>query len=159
HRHDIAFGEVTMNPKSWQIFVIAIPLFVERSLSPGALAAPPDVPLPDGVKAVWDLEKASREKTPTRERICLNGLWRWQPGAPSAKSTDGASEVPTDKWGFFKVPGFWPGNTNYIQEDCQTLFAHPDWKNNLRDVTSGWYQREITIPEAWLGKRITLSAE
>ena len=40
--------------------------------------------LPAGVKAVWDLDKAFREKSPTRERVCLNGLWRWQPG-PSAK--------------------------------------------------------------------------
>ena len=35
------------------------------------------VPLPEGVKAVWDMEKAYRETTPTRERICINGLWRW----------------------------------------------------------------------------------
>jgi hypothetical protein len=34
--------------------------------------------LPNGVKAVWDMEKAYREKTPTRERICINGLWRWR---------------------------------------------------------------------------------
>ena len=40
-----------------------------------------DAPLPAGVKAVWDLEKAYREKTPTRERVCLNGLWRWQPSS------------------------------------------------------------------------------
>jgi len=33
----------------------------------------------EGVKAVWDPAKAARETTPTRERVCLNGLWRWQP--------------------------------------------------------------------------------
>ena len=37
------------------------------------------VALPEGVKAVWDLDKAFHETTPTRERVCLNGLWRWQP--------------------------------------------------------------------------------
>ena len=37
--------------------------------------------LPAGVKAVWDFDKAFREKSPTRKRVCLNGLWRWQPGA------------------------------------------------------------------------------
>ena len=35
--------------------------------------------LPAGVKAVWDLGKACRETTPIRERICVNGLWQWQP--------------------------------------------------------------------------------
>ncbi|NPV49433.1 MAG: hypothetical protein HPY69_21020, partial [Armatimonadetes bacterium] len=39
------------------------------------------VELPPGVRAVWDLGKAWRETTPTRERVCLNGLWRWQPAA------------------------------------------------------------------------------
>jgi len=37
-------------------------------------AAPPLLPA-----AVWDLEKAYREKTATRERVCLNGLWRHSP--------------------------------------------------------------------------------
>ena len=37
-------------------------------------------PLPDGVKLVWDLDKAVKLSTPTREQICINGLWRWQPG-------------------------------------------------------------------------------
>src|SRR5690242_2275356 len=36
-------------------------------------------PLPTGVKAEWDCRKAYHETTPTRERICLNGLWRWRP--------------------------------------------------------------------------------
>ncbi|MDB6032775.1 MAG: hypothetical protein JWM16_3113, partial [Verrucomicrobiales bacterium] len=37
------------------------------------------VELPAGVQAIWDTAKADREATPTRERICVNGLWRWQP--------------------------------------------------------------------------------
>ena len=32
--------------------------------------------LPPGVKAVWNLNAAHREWTPTRERVCINGLWR-----------------------------------------------------------------------------------
>jgi hypothetical protein len=111
-------------------------------------------PLPSGVKAVWDLGKAHREKTATRERVCLNGLWRWQPSQADADT------VPADGWGYFKVPGFWPGKANYIQEDCQTLYAHPKWKDaDLQGATPAWYQRELTIPEGWAGRRITLSAE
>ena len=110
--------------------------------------------LPAGVKAVWDLGKAYRVKTATRERICLNGLWRWQPAREDSQS------VPAERWGFFKVPGFWPGDSNYIQEDCQTVYSHPDWRNqNLREITAAWYQREITVPAQWSGRRIALAAE
>jgi hypothetical protein len=119
----------------------------------GAAGAEPAL-LPAGVEAVWDLNRAHREKTATRERVCLNGLWRWQPGREAADA------VPDDGWGYFKVPGFWPGNASYIQEDCQTLHAHPKWKDaDLRGTTAAWYQREFTVPEAWAGRRIALGAE
>ncbi len=113
-----------------------------------------DAPLPAGVKAVWDLDKAFREATPSRERVCLNGLWRWQPAG------DAAAAVPADGWGFFKVPGSWPGITDYMQKDCQTVHAHPSWKNAaLAGVAAAWYQREISIPNGWTGRRIAVSAE
>jgi beta-galactosidase len=110
--------------------------------------------LPDGVRAVWDVEKAFREKTATRERVCLYGLWRWQPAR-------GAMDlVPTGQWGFFKVPGSWPGITDYLQKDSQTVFAHPRWKSeNLQNLKSAWYQREITVPGGWGGRRIALDAK
>src|SRR5436190_1086157 len=79
-------------------------------------------PLPEGVKAVWDVQKAYREATATRERICINGLWRWQP----ARAPD--DHVPAKNWGYFKVPGCWPGVGDYMQKDFQTLHAHPAWK-------------------------------
>jgi hypothetical protein len=120
--------------------------------SPALRAA--DAVLPPGVKAVWDLDKAFREKTPTRERVCLNGFWRWQPGK------DLADAVPADGWGYYKVPGFWPGINNYIQEDCQTLHVHPSWKDaDLRGLTAAWYQREFTVPDDWTGRRIALRLE
>ena len=81
-----------------------------------------DASLPDGVRAVWDLKQAHREATPTRERISINGLWRWQP----AEKADG---VPAGSWGYFKVPGCWPGVSDYMQHDCQTVYAHPSWKD------------------------------
>src|SRR4051812_13418772 len=72
--------------------------------------------LPSGVQAVWDVNKAFHETTPTRERISLNGLWRWQPAEAKAQVP------PKENWGFFKVPGSWPGITDYMQKDSQTLF-------------------------------------
>ncbi len=116
----------------------------------GALPAP----LPPGVQVVWELDRAFREVTPTRERICLNGLWRWQPASPAAEA------VPTNRWGFFKVPGSWPGITDYMQKDSQTVHAHPAWQDiRLREVTAAWYQREFTVPAGWGGRRLVLSAE
>ncbi len=105
--------------------------------------------LPEGVKAVWDMAKAYRETTPTREHISINGLWRWQP------AQDDSQKVPAGNWGYFKVPGPWPK----AQDGSQRLYPHPNWKNtNLSQVTTTWYQREITIPENWAGRRIAVYA-
>jgi len=110
--------------------------------------------LPRGVRCVWDLAKAHRRSTPTREQVCINGLWRWQP----ADGREGA--VPGGKWGYFKVPGSWPGITTYMQKDCQRVHAHPSWKDrSLGGIRSAWYQRRITIPAGWARRRITLRAE
>lgn len=110
--------------------------------------------LPQGVKAVWNIEKAYRETTPTQESICLNGLWRWQ---PARGFTD---KVPTDNWGYFKVPGSWPGISSYIQKDCQTIFPHPNWeRERLGNINGAWYQREITIPDNWQNRKITINTD
>jgi len=127
---------------------------IMAALNPGVHADGFAAPLPEGVKAVWDLGKASRETTPTRERICINGLWRWQPADTKAK------QAPAGNWGHFKVPGCWPGITDYMQKDCQAVYPHPSWKDApLGRITAAWYEREISIPHRWSGRRIALSAE
>jgi hypothetical protein len=109
-----------------------------------------DAALPTGVRAEWGLKTAWREVTPTRERVCLNGLWKWQPGGDS---------LPDGGWGWFKVPGCWPGISDYMQKDCQTVIAHPTWSaTRLGSIASAWYQREFTVPAAWKGRRIALDA-
>jgi beta-galactosidase len=114
----------------------------------------PASPLPSGVRAVWDADNAHRETTPARERICLNGLWEWQPAEARAR------DVPASNWGFFKVPGCWPGITDYLQKDSQVVYAHPDWKDaSFGGLTAAWYQREITIPTHWGGRRIGVRIE
>src|SRR5262249_51401418 len=112
------------------------------------------VSLPPGVKPVWDFAKAKYTIKPTRERICLNGLWRWQPAGGRS------GPVAAGDWGCFKVPGCWPGITDYMQKDCQRVYSHPNWNNpKLAEVTSAWYQREIKIPADWRGRRIALRLE
>ena len=107
--------------------------------------------LPEGVKAVWDVEKAHRESTGTRESICINGLWRWQPAGKAV------GQVPSDGWGFFKVPGPWPSSP---ERDEQTLCANPAWsEEDLGTLTAAWYQREVEIPQDWAGRRIAIRIE
>ncbi|MBC7353403.1 MAG: hypothetical protein H5U08_13665, partial [Thermogutta sp.] len=110
--------------------------------------------LPRGVKAVWDIEKAYTQTTATRERICLNGLWQWQP----AKGV--GENVPGEGWGFFKVPGPWPRITDYMQKDCQVVYPHPKWASvRLRDISAAWYQRTFKIPTELVDREIVLQAE
>ncbi len=117
------------------------------ALPRGANADPTDAPLPAGVRAVWDLGKAHREATATRERVSINGLWRWQPADEVGQT------VPRGDWGYCKVPAPWGA-------DCQTLYPHPAWKDRApATVHVAWYQREIAVPEAWQGRRIAVYAE
>lgn len=123
------------------------------SLLPEALMQD-NVRLPEGVKAVWDIAKAFHETTPTRERICINGLWQWQPGIRESE------QVPVENWGYFKVPGYWPGLNNYIQWDSQKVYPHPAWKDEVfGKIDTAWYQREIAIPDNWQKRRISLYVE
>ena len=119
-----------------------------NSIFPGK----PDAILPNGVSAIWDINKAFHETTPTRERISINGLWKWQPGTPQV------DELPTANWGYFKVPGCWPGKTDYMQRESQRMFGHPDWDaKSLNKLGVAWYQREISIPNDWVNRRVILN--
>ena len=93
--------------------------------------------LPEGVQVVWETGKAYRETTSTREKICINGLWRWQPAGTLNH------QVPVKNWGYFKVPGCWPGITDYMQKGFQTVHAHPSWKDErLGSISAVWYERQ-----------------
>ena len=125
---------------------------LKKTAAPAVMSL--ETELPAGVKAVWDLGKAYRETTPSREKICINGLWRWQP------AYGGSEEVPAGNWGFFKVPGAWPGIKSYNQKDSQTLHVHEAWQDRKwKRTRKAWYEREISIPEDWTGRRIAVQAD
>jgi len=114
-----------------------------------------DVALPEGVRAVWDLDKAYRETTPTRERICINGLWRFRPAA----SDDEPVPPAGTGWGYFKVPGTWPlGAGRRETGPSQRIYAAEGWPDRLTDVDVAWYSREIKVPAQWQGRRIGIQA-
>jgi hypothetical protein len=106
--------------------------------------------LPRGVNAVWDLDKAYRESTPTRERLSINGLWRWQPAGSETET------APDSGWGYLRVPESWPGGPR--ESGKPLFFPHPAWAGkDLAGVMSAWQQREVTVPQEWSGRRITLN--
>jgi beta-galactosidase len=134
----------------WPIVVAVVVL----AFSAAAFGQEDAAVLTGGARAVWDTGKAWRETTPTREKICINGLWRWQP----ARTSD--DRRPAAKWGYFRVPGSWPGITDYMQKDSQTVHAHPSWKEErLGNVSAAWYERSVSVPQRWAGRRLILSAE
>jgi hypothetical protein len=126
-------------------------IFLAVCLAVCAYAA--DSALTGGARAVWDVAKAHREATPTRERISINGLWRWQPASGAAQAPPGGS------WGYLHVPESWTGG-GQRSTGALVFYPHPDWKSQrASSVNTAWYEREITIPREWAGRRIVLSAE
>ncbi len=108
--------------------------------------------LPEGVKGALDLSTADRETTPTRERVSMKGLWRWQPAPADANS------VPADGWGYVQVPGAWPGGSR--RGGSEAFYPHPSWQARpLADVTAAWYQVDVSVPAEWAGRRIALNVE
>lgn len=139
-----------------RVVALALGGLLASGSAPGA--EPAAVPLPPGVRVEWSLERAWRETTSTRESVCLNGLWRWQPA--DEVSPHDTVRPPTHRWGWFKVPGPWPGLSDYLQKDSQTVHGHPAWKEvRLRDVRAAWYEREVTVPAEWTGRRMALRLE
>lgn len=117
-----------------------------------------DVSLPVGTSDIWNLKKSWRQQTPSREKICLNGLWRFIP------ETSGSNKIPAagKGWGWFKVPGIWPAGASWDTGSPAQEFLLPDQieeKIDLQTLDQGWYQREITIPSSWAGKKILLDFE
>ncbi len=108
--------------------------------------------LPEGVKGIWELGKANRKGTPTRELVSMSGLWQWQPAG------DAMDSVPADGWGYIRVPSAWPGGSR--RGASQSFYPNPAWEEGqLRDVTAAWYQVEISVPAEWAGRRVALTAE
>ena len=136
-----------------------------------------DAELSPGVAANWDIADAWRQVSANRERICINGLWRFWPD----ENNGGIPAVGTG-WCWLKVPGGWPashrwGHNPYSMMPIMSkrwdyhLKVDPDrgdWRAQndkvgqwipFDNVRKGWYQRTVEIPSAWKGRNIRLIAE
>ena len=120
-----------------------------------------DAPPPNGLSLEenWSMDDAWRRTTSTREIVSLNGLWQFYP----ILTTETARRMPAEHsgWGFFKVPGIWPGmGKKKNQPGDSTMVYGLDAKRfpggNPAALVSAWYRRTITIPDGWRNRRILL---
>lgn len=87
---------------------------------------------------------------PNRAEIVLNGVWRFQPAAPTT-SPDPAH------WGEFCVPGSWIGDWRIrLPRDPVARGTNEAWKKLGAATTAGWYERSFTVPGAWKSGAIVL---
>lgn len=116
-----------------------------------ALAAA-DLPVID-LPAGWQPDPGGPlETTPTRERICLNGAWRFLPVGEGASAAVDPAAVRASGI-FFQVPGNWPGKW----PDGQALFRLGGAPAVLPErFVEAWYLRPLAVPAAWAGRRILL---
>ena len=138
----------------WRIFIGAFFILAGALAPANGTAEILAVAFPHGVKAVWDFAKAEHPTMPTRERICINGLWRWQPAEqrpPKCRPRTGAIS---------KFPAAGPASPTICRKTARRCSATPSWKNDsLASTTMAWYEREIVVPSDWAGRRIVVSAE
>lgn len=112
-----------------------------------------DKPLPAGVVANWSNDTAAKVTCATREKICLNGLWKFIPRMPG--TPDAARPADGQGWGWLKVPAAWPGKNNESTRPIgpEIWELSIDWSK----VDAGWYERQVSVPAGWVDRRILLS--
>ncbi len=113
-----------------------------------------NLPPPDGSapEALFRLDDAARIRTAFREKVSLNGLWRFRPVFESLQEM----RPPRDGWGWFKVPAAWPDLSNSSNDHVFYLPARESAALRKQVLRLGWYEREFTIPADWKGRRIKL---
>lgn len=119
---------------------------------------PCNAPIPDGLKGdPWGLDDAWCQKTATRSRWSLNGLWGWRP--PLVDDKEGLVPGPEDNWGWGKIPSVWDRGGEWQREGQQIILS--PWLED-KGVQSGigdraWYRRDFTMPIEAEGKRVVLT--
>ena len=123
---------------------------VEVTLIPEVRNLPP----PDGSapEALFRLDDAARIRTALREKVSLNGLWRFRPVFEALQEM----RPPRDGWGWFKVPAAWPDLSNPSNDHVFYLPAREAAELRKQALRLGWYERDFTIPADWNGRRIKL---
>ena len=125
---------------------------VEAVTDPAALDKDADPPGGAAEAALWSLDDAARDVNRHRETVSLNGLWRFSPAAGAKIPAKGSG------WGWFKVPGIWPGRTGWLAaESSQKIHLSPLAPPfDPARLNTAWYRRSLHIPGTWKERRIEL---
>ena len=114
-----------------------------------ALPAFVDWALPDG-PPVTEWRQANRRggrvATATRERVSLNGTWRFR-------------LVGAKAWHYLKVPGSWPRYTGFAVRDGAGKAVTAIDGIALHESRTAWYERAFDLPDGWMGGRVVLGID
>ena len=138
------------------ILLLAAAICASFSSLLGANSA--NAPLPDGApKDPWSLDDAWHERTETRIRWSLNGLWGVRP--PLEEDRDGVVPAVQDYWGWCKIPSVWGHPVDYRCKGQEVLFAPGLKKRGMASVLKdrAWFRREFVMPTETAGKKVVLT--
>lgn len=136
------------------------PNLVGREGQPTAPQPPPPEPRPPRPAFVnWELppgpplrewrranQRGGRIGSRTRERVALNGLWRFRP-------------VGARTWHYLRVPGSWFPSGAFQVRNAEGQAVREIDNVPLREVMAAWYEREFVLPSDWHGQRIMLGLD
>jgi len=80
--------------------------------------------------------RGARVATATRERISLNGFWRFRP-------------VGASTWHYLRVPGAWPPYAGFKVRKASGETVTSIGGVPLHEVRTAWYERTFLLPEGW----------
>ena len=102
----------------------------------------------------WSYAAMWKRATATRERLCLNGYWRFQP------LSEKPAAIPRDGWGYLHVPGYWSAKIWHKDRLAFRVFGSDNggnlkWRGKpLSQYYAGWFERKVEVPAGWKGKRV-----
>jgi len=134
---------------------LASPRRAVSGLEPPAPAPRPPLPsfvnweLPAGpVVREWRQanQRGGRIGTTTRERVSLNGIWRFRP--------EGAKT-----WSYLHVPGSWHPYWRFKVRSANGSTVTAIDGRPLNAVETAWYERTFVLPKGWRGDRVILGVD
>jgi beta-galactosidase len=119
------------------------------------IGPPEDAQATEAMKPDWKQAQA-RATSPVRNKISLNGVWRFMPAENVA-----VREPTAAGWGFIRVPGSWMTSVWPRSLGAQLIAGKGEmWPTKFPDnfaLNRMWFEREITIPAEWAGQRVFLN--
>ncbi|MFW5693197.1 MAG: glycoside hydrolase family 2 protein, partial [Thermoguttaceae bacterium] len=128
----VAFDDVRITP-------------VDAPAATPAAAASAALDLRWGDEPVVDL-------SPTRSEVVLNGIWKFMPAVgPAADAPAGQG------WGYIRVPGGWASSAWWAEvPGLVQAGSGAMWDADLGQLGRAWYERPLTVPAEWAGRRVLL---